>query len=119
MPTEMNGWAKCLTNFGMTALGIVLAMTPLALWVTPTEILFVAVLAIAAMAGVLICVLAGYEDSVLKHQSELPKSKPMATLTDQFIEGLHGLFPLTYHHRRLGDPDFQRKMDGLKRLLDS
>jgi hypothetical protein len=119
MPTETNGRAKCLTNFGMTALGIVLAMTPLALWVVPTENAFIAVLAIAVMAGLFIIVLAGCEGSDLDQQSEPPRAKSMETLTDQFVEGVHRLFPLTYHNRRVGDSAFQRKMDRLKRLLDS
>ena len=87
-----------LTTFGVNFFGMALMITPLALWVAWTETVLYIVLAAGFISA-----------SATRGLAE--------TVPDDFVAELHDLFPLTYHHRRLGDPAFQRKMDRLKRLL--
>ncbi len=118
MPVLANPLAETLRHVGMIVFGAILALTPLALWVAWTETVFVIVLAVGAVAGVLCCVLADGPDAVLEDRRELSRPRSTETLPDEFVAGLHGLFPLIYHHRRIGDPFFQRKLDRLKKLLN-
>ncbi len=106
-----------LTTFGVNLFGAALMITPLALWVAWTETVLYIVLAAGFMAGTLYCLLYMYEQRTDLAQSPSTTSGPAKTVPDDFVAELHDLFPLTYHHRRLGDPAFQRKMDRLKRLL--
>ena len=92
-------------------------VTPLALWVAWTETVLFIVLATGAMACVLYCLLVWYEERADLAPRGPTTHGPAETVPDAFVAELHGLFPLTYHHRRLGDPRFQRKMDRLNRLL--
>ena len=108
-----------LTTVGLNLLGATMMITPLALWVAWTETVLYVVLATGVMAGVLYCLLALYEERADSARREPATNLPAATVPDAFVAELHALFPLTYHHRRLGDPAFQRKMDRLKRLLRS
>ena len=103
----------------MTALGIILLITPLALWVVWTETLFVVVLALGATSGVLCWVLAGYEDTIPKDQYEpqAPVSRQM--LTDEFLAELTSFSPWIYHHHGLRNTAFQRKMDRLVRRMSN
>ncbi len=119
MPVFANPLAEALRNIGMIVFGAILALTPLALWVAWTETVFVIVLAVGAIAGVLCCVLADGPDPVLEDRRELSRPQSTTTLPDEFVAGLHEIFPLIYHHRRIGDPFFQRKLDRLKKLLGS
>ena len=108
-----------LTTLGLNVLGVTLMITPLALWVAWNGTVMVIVLATGTMSGVLYCLLVLYEKPTDLAQGESATNGPLETVPDAFVEELHGLFPLTYHHRRLGDPKFQRKMDRLKSLLNS
>ena len=118
MPVFANPLAEALRNVGMIVFGIILALTPLALWVAWTETVFMIVLSVGAIAGVLCCVLADGPDAVLEDRRELSRPRSTEPSPDEFVAGLHGLFPLIYHHRRIGDPFFQRKLDRLKKLLN-
>ena len=106
-----------LTTFGVNLFGAALMITPLALWVAWTETVLYIVLAAGFMAGALYCLLVRYEQRADLRISASATIGPAQTVPDEFVAELHDLFPLTYHHRRLGDPAFQRKMDRLKRLL--
>ncbi len=108
-----------LANLGLNLLGATLMITRLALWVARTETVRFIALATGVMAGALYCVLVRYEKPADLAHGESAFNGPTETVPDAFVEQLHGLFPLTYHHRRLGNPKFQRKMDRLKRLLNS
>jgi hypothetical protein len=118
MPVATNPLAEALRNLGTVAFGVILMLTPLALWVAWTKTVFVVVLMLGAVAGALCCVLAADPGSVLEDRRERSRPESTPTLPDEFVAGLHELFPLTYHHRRIGDPFFQRKMDRLKKLLN-
>ncbi|MDP6345342.1 MAG: hypothetical protein QF578_00535 [Alphaproteobacteria bacterium] len=115
----MTGWLDRLTFYALLALGLVLAMTPLALWLATTEAATDVVRAVAALAavGVGICLLASYRNAVLKPGGETRRPEHMDLLSDEFLAEAVRLEPMTHHNRLPGDPVYQRKADRLKRLL--
>ena len=107
-----------LSDLGMAVLGIIVAMIPLALWVAWTEFLFVMVLAVGAIALVLIYMMAESGSSVAGDDRVPDKSIPRIRLSDEFIEELHRLYPLIYHHGRRGGVRFRKSMDRLLSLTN-
>jgi hypothetical protein len=101
-------------NSGMRLLlGIVLAVTPLALWIAWTPALVLAVMAISLVGAVLLVVLNDRSPEAQRGSGEAP-----APLPEEFIDEVHRLFPLTYHHTLVGNPRFERVMTRLRRLID-
>jgi len=106
-----------LASAGATACGITLAATPLALWVAWTPTGFLTVLAAAAVSVVSLGVLL----------SRIPRSDGdpdggkhdalRTVLPDQFVEEIHAIYPLTYHHSRVEKPRFRRAMNRLRRMM--
>jgi len=99
-----------LTDHATALLGIVLAATPLALWVAWSPAVLFLVLAVAiACAGLLV---------LLNHLGG--QSAPAATgrveLPEQFVAEVHQLFPLTYHHSHRPAARFRRAMRRLGSL---
>jgi len=87
-----------------------LAATPVLLWIAWTpEILLGVMLASVLCAGVL----------VLLTESSPGQGAGSAqrTLPPEFIDEVHQLFPLTYHHSRRETPRFRRAMKKLSRLI--
>ena len=113
MPVETIGLAETLRHAALTAFGLIMAATPLALWVAWSKTTFILVLAIGAAAGVLFCVLYGHEKSSDEEQREDSSPGTMENLDDEFFLELSSLGPFVYHNRRPEDPTFRRKMDGL------
>ena len=105
-------------SWGLISLGVILMMTPLALWVAWTGTMLLIVLATGTLAGVLYCVLAETQEPANLGQGVSPKYGPVESLPYGFVEALHEISPLTYHHRIIGSPIFQRKMVRLKELLN-
>ena len=103
----------------MAAFGLILALTPPALWVAWTETGFVIVLAAGATAGVLYWLLAGFRDPLLEDRGQARAPRETQSLTDEFLAQLSSLGPWTYHNRRLGDAAFRRKMESLLRLNEA
>lgn len=103
-------------SIGVTVLGIVLAATPLALWVAWTPFGFMVVLGTAAVSVVLL----GFLMSSLPAETGDPRSgdsdetRPM--ISDEFVEEIHKLLPLTYHHSRIEKARFRRTMARLRHL---
>lgn len=95
-----------------TALGIALALVPLALWIAWTPILLVAVLATGAVCAALLIAIAG-----LGHDEAAQDDAERVVVPDAFVEQLHRLFPLVYHHSRREKQGFRRMMEKLRRLM--
>ena len=98
----------------MTICGILLALFPLALWVAWTPFVFAAIFAAGIASTALLLVLLAREPEPREHGrgSERPG------VPESFIEELHGIFPLTYHHSRRGRARYRRAMARLRRELD-
>jgi hypothetical protein len=102
-----------LAFVGETVLGVMLALVPMLLWVAWTPFLLAAVLAAGAISAALL---------VLLHAAigdpDAPAGRdPRAALPDAFVEEIHRIFPLTYHHSFTGADRFRRAMESLRRLL--
>ena len=103
-------------SIGVTVVGIILAAVPLALWVAWTPFGFLVVLAVGAMSVVLLGVLVprlppGIDDPRRCHDDETK-----VVLSDAFVEEIHKISPLTYHHSRIEKARFRRTMDRLRQL---
>ena len=106
-----------IRDAGMTIFGLILAVVPLALWVAWSEPVYYAVLSICAVATTLFLALAWLGTPPERTSPFLAESKPPVIVSDEFIAELHSLFPLTYHHRSLGDPRLRRIFARLHALL--
>ncbi len=109
---ETNRLAASLNTIGMIVLGLILAITPLALWVAWTVPLFVMVVAVGGTAGVLICGLARTQ-VLVPPQSGLPDLKRKDIGFDKLVTALTNAHPMIHHHRgrRLGELAFWRSED--------
>ena len=106
-----------LVSIGITVLGIVLAAVPLALWVAWTRSAFLIVLAVGAACVVLLGVLISRLPSNTDGSTSENCDEPRPVITDEFVEEIHGIFPLTYHHSRIEKARFRRAMDRLRALM--
>ena len=104
-------------SVGVTVCGIVLAATPLALWVAWTRNGFLVVLATAAVCvvalGVLLTRMPRDDESVDGGNGDGARTR----LPDRFVEEIHAIYPLNYHHSRIEKPRFRRTMDRLRRMM--
>ena len=111
--------AELAERFGgivATALGIVLAVTPVALWIAWTAAMVVWIMLFAVVCALLLSMV----------ESSLPSSRNerngagaggRVVLPEEFIEEVHRLFPLTYHHSRHETARFRQAMKRLSRLI--
>ncbi len=109
--------ADSLITHGHILLGLVLMVTPLALWVAWTETIFLGVLVTGAAALVLYGVLERFERPANPAQSETSDYDRAVILPDKIIGDLQGLHPYIHHHRPSGGPKFRTAMSRLKKHL--
>ena len=114
MPAQVGTWRSRLTSVGVTVCGILLALFPLALWVAWTPSVFAFVFAVGVASAALLLVLLAREPKPEGHE----RNEPRPGLPASFVEELHGIFPLTYHHSRRGRARYRRAMARLRRELD-
>ena len=110
--TTLPGAETALREIALTLLGLVVAVTPLVLWVAWSQTVFVAVLVISAGALILIFALTRRDP-----QAHAASGSARPVLTGDELASLSNLGPFIYHHRRDGGPHFQRHMRRLKRQL--
>ena len=113
----MARFADGLITRGLIFLGLVLMMTPLALWVAWTETIFLGVLATGAAALLLYGVLDSFERPVGPARSGASGGARAKILPDGMIAELQNLHPFIHHHQPSGGPKFHAAMSRLKRLL--
>ena len=94
-----------------TALGIVLAVTPAVLWIAWTPGLVIAAMAISIVCAWLLVLLTESSPS----RADIKEER--VALPDGFIDEVHRLFPLTYHHSAAGPSRFRRAMARLSQEL--
>ncbi len=111
----MAKFADGLITRGLILLGLVLMVTPLALWVAWTETIFLAVLATGATALVLYGVLDRFERPANPARRETSDDLPAVKMPDELIVELQDLHPFIHHHRPSGGPKFQIAMYHLKK----
>ena len=99
-----------------TLLGVILAVTPVLLWVAWSDtVLFIVVAVAIVSAGLLVSL-----EERLHRTSEGPgASVGYARLPDRFVDEIHQIFPLTYHHSMRPRARFRRAMEKLSRLTSA
>jgi hypothetical protein len=107
-----------LFNIGELGLGMILAATPVALWIAWTATLVVCVMLVAIVSAALFVLLTERLRQRGQNQSGREGAGSGVILPDEFIEEVHRLFPLTYHHSRLETPRFRQAMKRLSRLIE-
>lgn len=80
-----------LADIGMVVFGMIMAVTPLALWVAPTEPWFYFVLELFAFSSVIVWYLSGFETTAAEHQSRQEAQKSKVTLSDKVVEKLQNM----------------------------
>jgi hypothetical protein len=108
---------RCISG-AESGLGIVLAVTPVTLWVAWSPSILFAAVAVAVISAMLLVLLNRHRGSAreeLDADAHVGGSRPV--LPDGFVEEIHQIFPLTYHHSRSGPARFRRAMDRLRRPL--
>lgn len=65
---QSHPWKTRIANIGMVVFGLIMAVTPLALWVAPTKFWFYFILELFALSGVIVWFLSGFETSAADHQ---------------------------------------------------
>lgn len=104
-------------SIGVTVCGIILAAVPLALWVTWTPFGFLTVLTVGAVSVVLLGVMASHLPPDIDDPERRRNDETKVVLPDEFVEEIHKIFPLTYHHSLIEKARFRRTMDRLRRLI--
>ena len=107
-----------LVTLGLIFLGLVLTVTPLAMWVAWTETILLGVIVVGALAGVLYCVLFRFERPEAPLRRDGAEEERAEELSDAFIEETTELHPFVHHHQRAGTPIFRAAMAHLKKHLD-
>lgn len=84
---QVPDWKKRFADVGMVVFGMIMAVTPLALWVAPTKPWFYFVLKLFFVSSVMVWFLAAYETSAAEHQDKTnsAKKKP-PRLPDRLIK---------------------------------
>jgi hypothetical protein len=111
----MEALKERLSRIGETSLGIVLAVVPVALWVAWTPIVWTVVMAVGFVAAALLIAL---DHRRRAEDSSGPPRDGAPALPDTFIQTVHEVFPLTYHHSREGPRRFRSAMEKLRRACD-
>ena len=98
-----------LRQIAETGLGVILAVTPAVLWIAWTPELLLWAMAVAAACGVLL---------VLITRSASEGATGATPLPEEFIDEVHRLFPLTYHHSLRETPRFRAAMKRLAAMSE-
>ncbi len=106
-----------LITLGLMLLGLVMMVTPLALWAAWTDTILLGVLATFATAVVLYGVLVRFERPADPAQSEPSDYVRAVNLPDKIIVNLQKLHPFIHHHRPSGGPKFRTAMYQLKKHI--
>ena len=106
-----------LITTSLAILGLILMATPLALWVAWSGPILLLVLAIGLAAGVLFCILVGYERPPDPSESGRNAQHPHSTTADKVTEEIRGLHPFIYHNRLSATARFRAAMARLPERL--
>lgn len=101
--------AKRLRHMMEIVLGLALAATPVALWIAWTATQVLCLMLVALLCAALLALL--IESTPGEHQGS-----GSVALPPEFIEEVHRLFPLTYHHSRHETARFRQAMQKLAEL---
>ncbi|MCG8354140.1 MAG: hypothetical protein MI920_01080 [Kiloniellales bacterium] len=106
-----------LVAAGLLVLGLVLMVTPLALWVAWSPMVLVIILATSVVAGALYCLLVRFERPVAPTSREPADRGRREDLPEQIVDELQSFHPFIYHNRLSRERKFDGAMRRLKRYL--
>jgi len=101
-----------------TVLGIVLAATPVALWVAWSPALLVWVLLIAIACSAMLVLLSECLPRRGDHGFGAQSRRDRVGDIGEIVEEVHQLFPMIYHHSGRNNPRFRLAMARLWRLVE-
>jgi hypothetical protein len=96
-------------------LAVIVLVTPLALWASWTESIFIGVMVLGVVAAALRCVLDPAETPAGRDPSASPGT--VDRLSDQMAAELSNLQPFVYHNRLSAEGHLQRAFDKVKGAL--
>lgn len=105
--------ARWLRPAGETGLGIVLALVPLALWIAWSPVVLLAVLVTGGVCAALLIAISALQDDAQAAQLDAAR----VVVPETFVEEVHRLSPLVYHHGLRERRRFRRAMEKLRRLM--
>ena len=88
---EVPIWKTRIANIGMIFFGLIMMVTPLALWVAPTKPWFYFVLEAFAISSVMVCFFARFETTADEHRKSQQANPDKASLADKCVEQLQNL----------------------------
>ena len=100
---------------GTTVLGMIVVATPLAIWVSWTEWMFIGVIVTGIAAAALFIALDPAEPREGRDQPD--SSKTVTRLDDQIVAELSNLHPFVYHNRLSAERRLQTTLDKVKEAL--
>ena len=117
MPRERAPWVRTSETIAISLLGLVLAAVPPALWVAWTQAGFYAVLAIGVVCLVALVILLDVRPFGSDAPSNPQDDELHVSIPDEFVEEVHRISPLTYHHGLNDRPRFRDSMRKLRKLM--
>jgi hypothetical protein len=116
MGTRVHGWAGRAAALVTTSLAMIVMMTPLAMWVSWTDRIFIGVSAVGVVAAVLYCLLDRGEAPASRDRPAAPQT--VSDLDDRLLAELSNLQPFVYHNRLSADSRLRRTLDKVKAALE-
>lgn len=101
-----------------TVLGIVLAATPVALWVAWSPALLIWVLLTAAACSALLVLLSDHLPRSEAQDDSARSWRDKDGVPGEIVEEVHRLFPMIYHHSGRNSPRFRQAMARMARWID-
>ena len=97
--------------------GLIMAVTPLALWVAWSQPIFFGVLVTCFVAMGILVFMSWFTGSDGEPIGTGAKETGKQRLEGEFFDELQRHLPLVHHHRRLSDPRIHRKMARLRGMI--
>ena len=119
MPRERTPLVRTSETIVITLVGLIVAAVPPALWVAWTQAGFLAVLGVGVLCTIVLIVLLDIRPFGSDEPSDTRDDDPQVTLPDEFVEEVHRISPLTYHHGLKDRPRFRDSMRKLRELMRS
>ncbi len=88
-----------LADIGMVIFGMIMAVTPLALWVAPTKPWFYLVLKLFAISSVAVWYLSGFETSAAQHHKNLMAARLKPSAFEKYFKNNRFLVSLRSHSK--------------------